>query len=81
MYAHLYRREPSLHWTWGDRSLNLKNRPTFTFDLILKNLSKSYTHTCAGDRSPNTALAAIAFLTLDLGRSLFEPQKSPNFHL
>ncbi|KAB8318820.1 hypothetical protein SD81_007680 [Tolypothrix campylonemoides VB511288] len=30
MYPRLCRREPSLHSTWGDRSVNLKNRPTFT---------------------------------------------------
>jgi len=53
-------RSPSWHCTWRDRSAKLKNRPTFTFHLILKNFSRSCKRTCIGDRSPDTALGAIA---------------------
>jgi hypothetical protein len=60
-----------------------------TWVLLLLVKTNDFDREKKGDRPPDTALSsqkdtalgAIAHLTLHLGRSLCQGQKSPNFHL
>ncbi|WP_143172738.1 hypothetical protein [Scytonema sp. HK-05] len=73
--------------TWaGDRppdtalgAIALPSSKIAQLHLILKNFSSSCRRTCIGDRPPDTALSPKR--TLHLERALWQPQKSPNFHL